>query len=224
MYGDDPHEWGQYYRDYIYSREHDRPLLPKSPTWKELTPERRKRLEDCSIAYIKRLLLEENPSGEFYYDERDRNGLPRWYPSAQERQPCCSYDPPLHFNRLRFYTHCRSIEHLANLYHVDVNFLRQRLDSMRIETLNSIRQRTNSYSDHLEWLAYIAAGYAELMCGDDPDEWRRHYLDYIKGRVTFPKATNYAELMCNDDPYEWGMDYLNCIKDPTVADNKKKYP
>ncbi len=276
-----------------------------------LKSERHNRLEGCIIAYFKRFYLEENPSGDFDFDGIERferecqqlnasagcgmahsNGLPPWHPDDSERRPCCADYPQSHSPRL-LYTHCRSIEHLANLYDVDVRFLDQRLDAIRIEIPTSIRpwvDNTDSFSYTLGCFCHNATEYAERMCINDRHEWRQHYLNYIEGRKredawnankTFhdvwrrhyldyingsatitpdsglrqrfilscsihesdcpPQdinaeleafehldhlATKFAELMCGDDlrEQEWRRHYLNCIKDPTVADNKKKYP
>ena len=247
--------------------------------------ERHNRLEGCIIAYFKRFYLEEDPSGDFDFDGIERfkrecqqlnasagygmahyNGLPPWYPDDSERRPCCAHHESKYHCPLYTFYHCRSSEHLANLYDVDVSFLDQRLDDTRIEIPNSIRpwvDYTDSFSYTLECFCHQATEYAERMsCDDlrcgDLRGWRRHYLDYIKGRATITPnsdfhqrriliqvqnpfqhitnaetfvhldhlATKFAELMCGDDlrEQEWRRHYLNCIKDPTVADNEKKYP
>ena len=52
-----------------------------------------------------------------------------WFPSPTERQPCCDrVQPPIGTrsgSKLRLYDHCRSLEHVANLYGVSPIELRR---------------------------------------------------------------------------------------------------
>lgn len=67
-----------------------------------------------------------------YYNRRDRkshpkgkfDGTKRWYPDATEERPCCSHirSPSRRFP-FSYMLHCRTIEHVANLYDVDPKVL-----------------------------------------------------------------------------------------------------
>ena len=129
--------------------------VPIPYRWKRLSPKRRERLDRCIVAYFRRLYRQENPSGSFR--GCGRNGLPPWYPF--ESQPCCGFSTdnsiiPTRANPLALNTHCRSIEHLANLYDADLNFLHRQLRLIRmsrVPPLIDAEQLAQQASDYIEY-------------------------------------------------------------------------
>ena len=68
--------------------------------------------------YRKRQSRAEHPDGGF-------DSAKRWYPSGSERQDCCRFiRGPSRSFPYSYLTHCRSVEHVAQLYGVRENVLR----------------------------------------------------------------------------------------------------
>jgi hypothetical protein len=77
------------------------------------------KLESAIECYEARKARYQHPDGKF-----DKAG--RWYPSASEEQSCCSgVRGPSRAYPYSYMTHCRSVEHIANLYGVDARELRK---------------------------------------------------------------------------------------------------
>ena len=71
--------------------------------------------------YLSRKDRRAHPDGTF-----DRAG--RWYPSDEEYQSCCDkIRGPTRAFPYSYMTHCRTVEHVANLCGVDARDLRQRV-------------------------------------------------------------------------------------------------
>jgi len=76
-------------------------------------------IEKAVACYRKRQNRKEHPDGEF-----DRSG--RWYPSEKEKCQCChNVRSPTARWPYSLMRHCRSIEHIAHLFGVDVHDLRK---------------------------------------------------------------------------------------------------
>lgn len=74
--------------------------------------------QEATIEYLKRKDRYHHPEGKI-----DKAG--RWYPSDEERMPCC--------NRIRrpsrgfpwsYMTHCRTLKHICNLYRIQESEVR----------------------------------------------------------------------------------------------------
>ncbi len=194
--------------------------IPIPYQWKRLSPNRRERLDRCIVAYLRRLYRQEDPSGSFR--GCGRNGLPPWFPSYGESQPCCGFSTdnsiiPTRANPLALNTHCRSIGHLANLYDVDLNFLHRQLRLIwlsRVPALidaEQLIQQANDYIEHYRHeleeaqheleevqllLRYISAGDIPMYsCGVS------YKIDeeegYISAGQLKQQASDYAERICN---------------------------
>ena len=93
-------------------------------TWQRLSPQRRARLDAAVDCYLRRRARRINPEG--YFDNARR-----WQPSETEKQACCdSICEPGHAYRHSLKKHCRSMEHIAHLFDVDLRFLRRRVKFM----------------------------------------------------------------------------------------------
>lgn len=69
--------------------------------------------------YIKRQSRKSHPIGKF------DNGN-RWYPSEQEKCPCCAnVRTPSRAWPYSYMTHCRTAEHVAHLYGVDAKDIKR---------------------------------------------------------------------------------------------------
>ena len=152
--------------------------IPIPYQWKRLSPNRRERLDRCIVAYLRRRYRQEDPSGSFR--GCGRNGLPPWFPSYGESQPCCGFSTdnsiiPTRANPLALNTHCRSIGHLANLYDVDLNFLHRQLRLIRMSRVPPLIDAKQ--------LAQQANDYAERMC--DANSRERYTLNYIQGYIDY---------------------------------------
>ncbi len=208
---------------------------PMPYRWKRLSPKRRERLDRCIVAYLRRLYRQEEPSGSF--KEYVRDGLPPWFPSNEERFHCCyRVRTPSRAYPLSLNTHCRSIEHLANLYDVDLSFLRRHLRlirMIRIPPIINLDYIKGCYTSG-EQLEQQADDYTERMCGVNPHERNRYYLDCIEryfgylhedrsaitpnigGRISEEQlkqqASDYADRMCDINPRdERNLYYLDYI-------------
>lgn len=83
------------------------------------------RLEEAAREYVARQDRKEHPGGSF-----DKAG--RWYPSKKERCECCDYiRTPSRAWPNSLIKHCRSVEHVANLYDVGVKDLRRAARAVR---------------------------------------------------------------------------------------------
>ena len=77
-----------------------------------LSEKRQNKVSQAATVYQERQARLQHPEGEF-------DGAGRWYPSDRERQPCCdkirgpSRRYPHSLNK-----HCRSLEHICNLYNL----------------------------------------------------------------------------------------------------------
>jgi hypothetical protein len=72
--------------------------------------------------FMDRQLRTENPSG--YFDNAKR-----WYPHETEECKCCSYiRTPSRAYPFSIMTHCRTVNHIANLYKIDVTELRKAIN------------------------------------------------------------------------------------------------
>lgn len=208
---------------------------PMPYCWKRLSPKRRERLDRCIVAYLRRLYRQEEPAGSF--KEYVRDGLPPWFPSDEERFHCCyRVRTPSRAYPLSLNTHCRSIEHLANLYDVDLGFLHRQL---RLIRLNRIPKKINL--DYIkgcyvsgEQLDRQADGYTDRMYGVNSHMRNRYYLDCIEryfgylhedqsaitsnieGRISEEQlkqqANDYANRMCDINPRdERNLHYLDYV-------------
>lgn len=210
--------------------------IPMPYHWKRLSPKRRQRLDKCIETYFRRLYRQEDPSGSF--KEYVGDGLPPWFPSNEERLHCCNrVRTPSRVYPLSLNTHCRSIEHLANLYDVDLSFLCRQLRLIRLNripkiiNLDYIKGCYTSGED----LEQQADDYTNRMCGGiNPHERDRYYLDCveqyfgcldedrsaitpnIEGRISGEQlkqqASDYADRMCDINPRdERNLHYLDYI-------------
>ena len=103
--------------------------------WQRLSEPRIIRLDQAIYCYLKRQARRIHPHGDF-----DNSG--RWYPSDHERQPCCdSIRKPSRAYQHSLNRHCRTMNHIAHLYDVDLLFLRRRVRDMRNEFFPSLRER-----------------------------------------------------------------------------------
>ncbi len=91
--------------------------------------DRTKRLEQAVACYRARRDRVEHPRGEFTGSRQDR----AWHIDPSERRPCCDAAVPSDLGgRQKFAghwlnSHCRSIEHVANLFEVGADELRSAL-------------------------------------------------------------------------------------------------
>ena len=102
-------------------------------TWQRLSPQRRVRLDAAVHCYLRRQARRINPEG--YFDNARR-----WHPSETEKQACC--DLICEHGRADRYSlkkHCRSMEHIAHLFDVDLRFLCRRVKFM-IGFLQELRE------------------------------------------------------------------------------------
>jgi hypothetical protein len=77
------------------------------------------RIEEALQEYMDRQSRRHHPRGTF-----DKAG--RWYPDAAEEQACCGkIRTPSRAYPYSYMTHCRTAEHVAALYGVDVKDLRK---------------------------------------------------------------------------------------------------
>lgn len=82
-------------------------------------------LEKAAHEYRSRKNRNSHPAGSF-----DR--AKRWEPDAEEWCSCCaSIRSPSKAFPYSLMTHCRSLEHVANLFHVDIYNLREKLKEMK---------------------------------------------------------------------------------------------
>jgi hypothetical protein len=72
----------------------------------------RKKAEEAAKEYIARQSRYTHPDGKF-----DCGG--RWYPAEDEQRDCCKHiRPPSKSYPYSYLVHCRSAEHIAELYEV----------------------------------------------------------------------------------------------------------
>lgn len=70
-------------------------------------------LDVAVLEYLRRQDRLSHPAGK-----QDRGG--RWYPAPEERRPCCDrIRPPSRRWPWSLMHHCRTAEHIAQLYNVD---------------------------------------------------------------------------------------------------------
>jgi hypothetical protein len=82
-------------------------------------------IADAVRTFLARQAREEHPAGKF-----DRGG--RWYPAEAEAQPCCArIRTPSRSWPYSLLVHCRTLEHVAALYGVDVAELRRAVRAAR---------------------------------------------------------------------------------------------
>ena len=116
------------------------PRHAKTMNWKRLSPQRERRLSEAVTTYIARRVLKEHPSGSFPSGVRVVIPNGAWQPSETEEQACCRelseelrerYPNRLSYPFIEypftFLLHCQSINHIAHLHRVDVQFLHKRL-------------------------------------------------------------------------------------------------
>ena len=93
--------------------------------WKRLSPQRQNRLDAAVSEYFGRRQRHAHPAGEW-----DNAG--RWYPSEDEHQECCRC---IRYPSRRFphslNKHCRSLQHIALMYRVDLKYLRRHARQLR---------------------------------------------------------------------------------------------
>ena len=90
-----------------------------------------RQLDKAAREYLARQKRESHPEGSF-------DNAQRFYPSQQERQDCCDYiRPPSRTYPFSLIKHCRSAEHVANLYGVDVTELRHRVRELKASTIET---------------------------------------------------------------------------------------
>lgn len=78
-----------------------------------------KKLIAATKEYFSREVRKSHPEGEF-------DNAKRWHPSdAEERDCCSSIRSPTRSWPNSLNKHCRSVEHIANLYEVDTSALRK---------------------------------------------------------------------------------------------------
>ena len=90
----------------------------------DLDPAPTGRLALALEAFLARESRAQGPEGEW------REGL--WFPSPNERRPCCDGLQPSPGNKQALESHCRSAAHVAALYEVPVLDLRRALKRARI--------------------------------------------------------------------------------------------
>ena len=84
-----------------------------------------KQLDKAAREYLARQKRESHPEGSF-------DNAQRFRPSQQERQDCCNdIRPPSRAYPFSYMKHCRSAEHVANLFNVDVTKLRHRARELK---------------------------------------------------------------------------------------------
>ena len=85
------------------------------------------KLEQAAQCYINRLNRKEHPEGTF-------DKAKRFQPSEQESRDCCNHirRPSARFP-YSLMVHCRTIEHIANLYEVDTTELRRLVRAIQKE-------------------------------------------------------------------------------------------
>lgn len=97
------------------------------------------KMEMALQCYFRRKERTENPSGNF-----DKQG--RFYPNSEELQPCCTYIRiPSKNWPYSLMVHCRSAEHIANIFGVEVKELRREIydkNKIRREMIKEIAIRT----------------------------------------------------------------------------------
>ncbi len=88
-----------------------------------------KQLDKAAREYLDRQKRESHPEGSF-------DNAQRFWPSDEERRDCCDdIRPPSRTYPFSLIKHCRSAEHVANLFGVDVTDLRHRVRELKaIET------------------------------------------------------------------------------------------
>ena len=73
----------------------------------------------------------------------------RWYPSQEEHRSCCNrISPPSRQFPLSLHRHCRTAEHVAQLFGVDVNELKE-----VAERLKGLRAKYPDIADPVELIA-----------------------------------------------------------------------
>lgn len=89
-----------------------------------MTPE-----QYAAVTYIKRRNRTDHPEGK-----TDKGG--RWFPSDYEKQPCCdNVRSPSRSFPWSLMTHCRSTEHIANLYGIPKETLKNALKKKNLPLL-----------------------------------------------------------------------------------------
>ena len=82
-------------------------------------------LEKAAREYISRKNRDSHPSGDF-----DKAG--RWEPDAEEWCDCCDYiRTPSRAYPFSLMIHCRTMEHIANLFCVDKSDLRKKVKEIQ---------------------------------------------------------------------------------------------
>lgn len=126
-------------------------------------------LSKAAICYLRRKYLKEYPNGNY-----EVGAL--WYPSEQERRPCCNrVSQPSGVNRLSLKQHCLSLRHVASLYDVGELELRRLvhvLDAKGKVQRKLVRARREGYQKRTNKAA-----------PKDMKTFIRTLIEGIKGRV-----------------------------------------
>jgi hypothetical protein len=82
-------------------------------------------LEKAGREYLSRKNRDSHPAGSF-------DNAKRWEPDSTEWCSCCaSIRSPSRAFPFSLMTHCRSLQHVANLFFVDAHDLREKLKQMK---------------------------------------------------------------------------------------------
>jgi len=99
-------------------------------------------IKAAAEAYIARKSRAEHPDGTF-------DSARRWEPSDEERCDCCAYVRwPSRAWPLSLMKHCRSIEHVANLFKVDVTELRRAVRKIEKEAKERAAKAISAAADN----------------------------------------------------------------------------
>ncbi len=96
-------------------------------------------IEQAARTYIARRDRTAHPSGKF-------DNKSRWYPSEAEHCDCCDAirSPSAKFP-FSYMTHCRTLEHVAHLYHVDVKDLRAEVKRIEGKPVNKPQRLAGTF-------------------------------------------------------------------------------
>jgi len=88
-----------------------------------------RKLEKAVEEYLNRQSRKTHPEGQF-------DNKKRWYPAEHEKQECCSYiRSPSAGWPFSLLVHCRTAEHVANLFKVDVTDLRREARKIKMKEI-----------------------------------------------------------------------------------------
>lgn len=95
--------------------------------------------QQAAVEYLRRKDRTSHPDGH-----TDKGG--RWYPDDSEKQPCCdSVRSPSRSFPWSYMTHCRSLGHVAMLYGVEKDAVRQCLSKKNLPLLMGISPDIDAY-------------------------------------------------------------------------------